>query len=198
MCPLYIIHPYQETASGDIFSLAWCPQAQALYFGCQNTSLQWFSFAIPTLGAAYASPSTSIDSALSASGTSTPTSRKAHKFFDSYPQYTRRPADLDARNPTCSSYASESTGWRTPPEGCVQSEPPRPLLAVLHVPAENVIDTAHYGYVYCMALLPSNITGSEDRPFEERGRRRLQLATGSGDSTVKVVVALPFCNVVDD
>ncbi|KAH9924603.1 Zn-dependent exopeptidase [Epithele typhae] len=184
LSPLYILHPFQETASGDLFSLVWCSQSQTLYFGCQNTSLQWFSFAIPTHVPAYFT-SASFES-VSSSGASTPTSRKAHKFFDSYPQYTRRPADLGARNPTCCSSSSPpSTGSRTPPDGCIQQESPKTPLAVLHVPQENVIDSAHYGYVYCMAHLPGNHEGSDDPPYPGPGKRRLQLLTGSGDSTVK-------------
>lgn len=186
MTPLYIIQPHQETASGDLFSLVWCPQAQALYFGCQNTSIQWFSFALPTHVPAAITSSAAAESVTS-SGTSTPTSRKAHKFFDSYPQYTRRPADLDARNPTCSSSCgSQPGGSRTPPDPCIQLGSPKLPVAVLYVPAENVIDSAHYGYVYCMAHLPSCHPGSDDPPYEEKTSRRLQLATGSGDSTVKV------------
>lgn len=44
----------------------------------------------------------------------------------------------------------------------------------LSIPPSNVIDPAHYGYIYCMVVL--------------RGDRGIQLATGSGDETVKVLV----------
>ena len=133
------------------------------------------------------------------SGRSTPTSRKAHKFFDSYPQYTRRPADLNARNPTCASRmpsstslsttppSDSSTGSRTPPDSsCVQPDALKAPTAVFQVPPENMIYSAHYGYVYCMALLPSNREGSDDHPLHRGRGQSLQLVTGSGDSTVKV------------
>lgn len=196
------MHPHLETDSGDLFSLVWCPQLQTIYFGCQNTSLQSFSFSIPTLEHASFGISLPSDGMIH-SGTSTPTSisRKAHKFFDSYPQYTRRPADLNARNPTCASClptsasgtlttsvsSSSSSGPPTPPQdGCVQDDSVKAPLATLHVLSENVVFSAHYGYVYCMALLPSNREGSDDAFYEDTHDGSLQLVTGSGDSTVKV------------
>lgn len=187
---LHILHPHLDTDSGDLFSLIWSPQLQTLYFGCQNTSLQWFSFPLITPELLSISPSLDVHSS---SGTSTPPSRKAHKFFDSYPQYTRRPADLNARNPTCASCAISTTPpsassprSRTPPDPCVQSDVVQPLLSVFQVPPENVIYSAHYGYIYCMALLPSHRDGSDDFTFEMDQDRPLQLVTGSGDSMVKV------------
>ena len=47
----------------------------------------------------------------------------------------------------------------------------------LDVPPENVIDSAHYGYVYAMAVLV-------------RGEGEVLLVTGSGDETVKVRLIL--------
>lgn len=88
--------------------------------------------------------------------------RKAHKFFDSYPQYLRKPADINARN-----------GYipgRDSPDPYV-SDIPLPQ-AYFSIPASNVIDSAHWGYVYCMSVLD-----------DENGVR---LATGSGDENVKV------------
>lgn len=43
----------------------------------------------------------------------------------------------------------------------------------MKIPILNVIDSAHYGYVYCMAVLKND--------------ERVRLATGSGDETVKVI-----------
>ncbi|KAI0754689.1 Zn-dependent exopeptidase [Daedaleopsis nitida] len=188
---LWLLHPHLETENGDLYSLAWCAQTQTLYFGCQDTSLQWFSFSSIT-------SDHRPQEALMSSGRSTPTSRKAHKFFDSYPQYTRRPADLNARNPTCGAAclpssslsttppSSSTTGSATPPDSCMHSDLLKFPSAVFQVPSENVIYSAHYGYVYCMALLPSNREGSDDPPFTKGGGHHMQLVTGSGDSTVKV------------
>lgn len=104
-----------------------------------------------------------------ASGVSTPSSstfRKAHKFFDSYPQYERREADIYANNNTPSKLLGlGSLRLDTP-------EVPQPKVCYC-IPPSNVIDSAHYGYIYCMAPL-----GESDHGF--------QFVTGSGDESVKV------------
>lgn len=89
--------------------------------------------------------------------------RKAHKFFDSYPQYQRKQADLFAKNGT----GGVKAGTSTPDDECMQPQ------AWLSITADNVIDSAHYGYVYCMTLL-----------YDTDGS--VLLATGSGDESVKV------------
>ncbi|KZT64245.1 Zn-dependent exopeptidase [Daedalea quercina L-15889] len=208
LIPLYIINPHGETDAGDLFSLVWCPVLQTLYFGCQDTSLQWFTFPSPLQTTSPSSVHFVSDDP-SSSGRSTPTSaRRAHKFFDSYPQYTRRPADLFARNPTCSSVNASHSNVHahgvslppTPPSSSASlpstsssgsparrsSSPHRPLVA-LQVPPSNAIYSAHYGYIYCMALVPSVREGSDDAPFDGTSERRdLQLVTGSGDESVKL------------
>lgn len=148
-------------AAGDLFSLSWSPGLQTIYIGCQDTSLQWYNFRAPATTHDSQSFSSSNDLSTSISGTSTPNAvRKAHKFFDSYPQHERRPADIHANNGTLRSNTPDS-----------DIAPPQ---ASLHVPGSNVIDSAHYGYIYCMALL------------QELDGGRVQLVTGSGDETVKV------------
>ncbi|KAJ3769643.1 hypothetical protein FB446DRAFT_747087 [Lentinula raphanica] len=142
--PVSIIDTYTETCAGDLYSIAWCPTLQTIYIGCQNTSLQWYRF----------TPAGSTSN----SGTTTPNGtvvRKAHKFFDSYPQFERKPADLNANNPIT-------------PNPFLSSEVPR-----LEVPATNVIESEHFGYIYCMTVLDNFDCG-------------VTLATGSGDETVKV------------
>ncbi|KIK56110.1 hypothetical protein GYMLUDRAFT_47327 [Collybiopsis luxurians FD-317 M1] len=149
--PVYIIDTYAETCAGDLFSIAWCKRFQTIYIGCQNTSLQWFTF-----------PSASnFDSC---SGTTTPNGsfiRKAHKFFDSYPQFERRPADLNANNPQTN-----------PPSRAELEELEVPRLGV---PSTNVIESEHFGYIYCMMVLDDG---------ESNGTTTL--VTGSGDETVKI------------
>ncbi|KAI0768916.1 Zn-dependent exopeptidase [Irpex lacteus] len=204
--PLFVLHPYMETDSGDLFCVNWDSVTSTVYFGCQNTSIQWLSFEsvseLPSSASDGGSSSgrsaraSSLERVLSESslrsGIATPP-RRVHKFFDSYPQYERKPADLNARNPTCSSRSpSPCLGSSTPsvsssydscvlPNGLPNSHAPQ----VLCVPPENMIWSAHYGYVYCMALAPSsNREGSDDPAIGPN--TKMQLITGSGDATVKV------------
>ncbi|KAI6129690.1 glutathione degradosome [Pisolithus croceorrhizus] len=128
---IYILYPYLETGAGDLFSLAWNSSFQIIYIGCQNTSLQWFGFSEDQIGQQIRETS---------SGVSTPT-RKVHKFFDSYPQYTHKPADRFANN----------FGSLSPPS-LERDMSANPALA-FDIPASNVIDSAHYGYVYCIAIV---------------------------------------------
>lgn len=159
---IYVLYPYLETGAGDLFSLAWNPSLQTIYIGCQNTSLQWFGFSEDQIGQRIKETS---------SGVSTP-SRKVHKFFDSYPQYTHKPADLFANNFGSFSPPSSEKGTSVN------------TASAFDIPASNVIDSAHYGYVYCMAIVPSSRAGSDD-PLSPSGRCQ-QLLTGSGDETVKL------------
>jgi len=138
--------------------LAWSPTLQTIHVGCQNTSLQWFHFSpSPSPSAS----STSLQAVVS-SGYTTPTSRKAHKFFDSYPQYLRKPADTNARNGHLGRESPDSDTYN-------DIQVPQTYLKIT---ASNVLDSAHWGYVYCMIVLD-----------DENGVR---LATGSGDEKVKV------------
>ncbi|EIN12463.1 Zn-dependent exopeptidase [Punctularia strigosozonata HHB-11173 SS5] len=161
LVPLYVINPHLETDAGDLFSLAWSVYLQTLYVGCQNTSLQCISIA-----------------GSSGSGTSTP-SRKAHKFFDSYPQYERRSADVYAMNGIAASLPLSSS------EGCIQLSAPPVAKSVLQIPPSDVIESAHYGYIYCMALMPSTREGSDDHQHGMAREEEL-LVTGSGDESFKV------------
>ena len=91
-----------------------------------------------------------------------------HKFFNSYPQTQRRLPDLQATNQITSDGLSPGAFTPTP-------------RAELNVPPRNVIDSAHYGYVYCMALMPSTGWGATTSQ-----RQPVRLVTGSGDETMKV------------
>ncbi|KII90799.1 hypothetical protein PLICRDRAFT_174166 [Plicaturopsis crispa FD-325 SS-3] len=166
LTPIYILNPYLETGAGDLFSIVWSPPLQTIFIGCQNTSLQWYDF----------QQSPEDASASGSSPGSSTSSRVAHKFFDSYPQYQRRPADIHASNglmsPTLSKLASDDYVPAAP-------------RAILRIPPTNVIDSAHYGYIYCMALLPSTRVGSDDPP-PPRDDGSTHLVTGSGDETVKL------------
>lgn len=196
-----MISPYGDTDSGDLFSLAWVPSLSTIYLGCQNTSIQWFTFTLELLQSIKDSTRedlatqsglnpTCLKNALQeagfGSGACTP--RRAHKFFDSYPQYQRRPADLNARNSVRDSIpASPLTGVPTPPSNddpCLFSQTIQPPLCSLQVSQNNVVWSAHYGYVYCMAVSPSLREGSDDSPVVKKDD--IRLVTGSGDATIKV------------
>jgi len=71
--------------------------------------------------------------------------------------------------------------------------PPVPML--LNVPEQNAIRSAHWGYIYCMALIPDaeaskSLPISSGLPIPESGVRLegkpIELVTGSGDEDVKV------------
>ncbi|KAF5327950.1 hypothetical protein D9758_016773 [Tetrapyrgos nigripes] len=162
--PVYTIDPFYESGAGDLFSLAWSPTLQTIYVGCQNTCLQWLDLSnLPTQPLSVSSSPECLQRVASSSnpdsGTVTPTTaalRKAHKFFDSYPLHERRPADIFARN----SLASSSS----------QSDDNIPRLVI---PATNVIESVHHGYIYCMSIL-------------DEGEAGVKLTTGSGDETIKM------------
>lgn len=190
--PLYVLHPSNEADAGDIFSLAWCPGLQTIIFGCQNTSIQWFDCsALEPAGSASssqtpvipdsASVASSLESDRVVGGVHSSLRRgkgKVHKFFDSYPQYERRPADEYATNGVQAVLSNDQ-------DGCVDALATTPLpLAALDIPPENVVDSAHFGYVYAMALLPSTREGSDVHPLD--GTFGWHLVTGSGDETIKV------------
>jgi hypothetical protein len=95
--------------------------------------------------------------------------RKAHKFFDSYPRGEHRPADFSAHNGSRRS----TVEWEDLPH--------------LYIPDTNTIDYAHYGYLYCMAIVPSTKLGQNDGSLKDH--EGVRLVTGSGDETVKVSYA---------
>lgn len=74
-----------------------------------------------------------------------------------------------------------ASGQATPTPLCKEGVP-KPK-AVFQVRAPNVIDSAHYGYVYSMALLPSPLESNASQ--EDRRTDEVLLITGSGDETVK-------------
>jgi len=170
-----------------LFSLTWSPSLQTIFIGCQNTLLQWFSFrdSPGTNHLSSKNPCTSMEDGTTISPEIPPTpnvslsptviSRKAHKFFDSYPQYERKPADIHANNGTKPTRITPGRG--TPDSDGSDNNntliTSQPKKACCSIPPENVIDSAHYGYIYCMALLAENDMG-------------VQIVTGSGDESVKV------------
>jgi di- and tripeptidase len=166
LSPLYSIIPYLDTESGDIYSLTYSPTLSTIYFGCQNTSIQWLdlsSVSTPSINGAK-------HQIHSESGTSTPGTpgKRLHKFWDSVPQSQRSMTPQLASVPLV--FHSSPDLGTTLISGFQE----------LHVPSENVV-LSHYGYVYSMALSPSHLYGGEERSHGE-----VYLFTGSGDEDVKV------------
>ncbi|KZW01583.1 glutathione degradosome [Exidia glandulosa HHB12029] len=154
LAPLYVIVPHGGTDAGDIFSLTFSPCLSTLFFGCQNTSLQWLDLSHPEQ--------------LPISLPERRPPSKRDRFFESGARSGTR---------TPSYYADRQTSLNL--HVLTHATEPR----VLHVPAENVIASAHYGYIYSMALLPSpHLTASD--PTREDGA--VELLTGSGDEDVKL------------
>lgn len=132
LIPLYVLDPYLQTDAGDIYSLAWSQSHETVYFGCQNTSIQWCQFGKDS---DMAPPS--------------PQPRPVHKFFaGSHPQY---------QHPMSADSASDLAPTQSPNTASSQTQ-----CTVLNIPATNIFSSAHHGYVYCMAISPSPHQGSDD------------------------------------
>lgn len=129
---LYVLDPYLQSDAGDIYSLAWSQSRETVYFGCQNTSIQWIQFGRDSVMV----PPNSHP-------------RPVHKFFaGSHPQY-QHTESLD--------FPSELVSTQSPSASSSQAQ-----SAVLSIPATNIIPSAHHGYVYCMGISPSPHQGSDD------------------------------------
>ena len=182
---LYILTPHLDTSSGDIFSLIFSPSLQTLYFGCQNTSLQWYDFS-KRMDPSAPRRTSSVDPNQTeihqfdadAELVMSLDRKKWHRFFDNTP----RIGSPVVSPPTFSTNAALS-GASTPASG-----QPR----VLQVFPQNIIHSAHFGYIYCMALLPPLQEGMEGSLDEapDKSSENVLLLTGSGDETVKVKLTL--------
>jgi len=129
---LYALDPYLQSDAGDIYSLAWSQSRETVYFGCQNTSIQWIQFG--------------KDSVVAPLSTQP---RPVHKFFaGSHPQY---------QHTIFADSASEIV-----PAPSSNVIPSQAEYVVLSIPATNIVSSAHHGYVYCMAVSPSPHQGSDD------------------------------------
>lgn len=300
-----MIHPHGETDAGDIYSLAFSytpapPSSSSsnkskgekdraiLFFGCQNTSLQWIDLSSGTLSPPLASPSSSAllssderrpkDARLQAvllattgEGESSsdydygaeleyeyefdfdsaedegdhdgeededtifigvsddhptddslpssshqpsvqkrpsrqkqarpaPPPKKPHKFFDSQHRgsQSRLPTLSSTTAPLSRADSSSSIDSTSKKQAKRRRRRPR----VLRVRSENVLESAHYGYIYCMALVPSSPSpsGGARRPFgdyaasssfapttsDSSGWDEIRFVSGSGDEDVKL------------
>lgn len=180
---LYIIRPCDNT-SGDIYSLAWDDRAGGtLYFGAQNTSIEWVNFGKPLPGRSSNGgvPSlVAVSQTLSiqqSNGTSTPGQRsgryKPHSFFDTPPADMRSGTSTPrtpVAQPVCSSRSTYLSVERE-----VEAEPE---AVEFEVDCDSIVFYAHYGYVYALETIK--------RPDGARW-----LASGSGDSDIKIWECTP-------
>lgn len=146
--------------SGDIYSLAWDDRnGGTLYFGCQNTDIEFINF-----GTIDATSDDETGSSQSCAGKTFSRSRSQrsdpNRFFD----MGRRDSDNGGCRPV------KPVGAQDVPSG---SKDGRKVV----VPAENVVNSAHYGYIYCLLTI------------DREGER--WLVSGSGDSDVKIWECLP-------
>ena len=161
LTPLYIINPFMDTDSGDIYCLCYSPTLHTVYFGCQNTSLQWFDLdEVNSRASSCSIGPEDVSEALMKQDSSSRPGSKRNKFFSD----------------------GVASGQATPTPLC-QKGVPRPR-GVYTVTASEVIDSAHFGYVYSMAILPSTLESNVEKLDKEM--EHVLLVTGSGDETVKV------------
>ncbi|KAG9017933.1 hypothetical protein FRB90_000115 [Tulasnella sp. 427] len=199
---LYVLSPFADYNSGDIFSIAFSAATHTLFLGCQNTSLQWFDLSEGSRDWNYNTKRGSTH--LGDSPQNLP-SRKPHKFFDSQPQPAGRPTPSPHPGScvlpvTPSSTLRSLPGATTPPlannhhlqmstsnstsESGDHHEDSKPAEThVLSIPQDNWVPSAHYGYIYCMAIVPEH---EIDGQVAEKQRKTVQLVTGSGDEDVKL------------
>jgi di- and tripeptidase len=184
---LCILTPHLDTSSGDIFSLIFSSTLQTLYFGCQNTSLQWYDFsktnrrcALRRTSSMDPSYTDERESDADAGLAMSLDRKKWHRFFDNTPRIGK-----PIGSPTTPSIHT-SSGTSTPSSG---------HLRVLQVSSQNIIHSAHFGYIYCMALLPNpgeSIMQCDNGGGQDKSEENVLLLTGSGDETVKVRQTSPL------
>ncbi|CUA72557.1 putative di-and tripeptidase DUG2 [Rhizoctonia solani] len=138
---------------------------------------------------------------LSSPGPQTPLSSSTppkHKFFDSFPQPAGRPVTLQRPSTAVLTTASNLSFQRpstpiaapkikkstncegTGAVGATDKNEDEPRI--LSIPSENVIHSAHYGYIYCMALV------------RDKHSDQVRLVTGSGDEETKLWELPPHHN----
>ncbi|PWN46394.1 Zn-dependent exopeptidase [Ceraceosorus guamensis] len=182
LSPLCVIHPADDRV-GDIFALKWCSELQTLYFGCQNTSLQWITL-------------TSITSAISQDEVRAVPIVRPHKFFDSGPHAGSQTRLSTSLSRSASGRSTPAAGWpRGSARGAGFSTPPLDYspsdrVRRLQVEQRHMVSSAHSGYIYALDLLQK-----PDRHLDGGGQRRggskHMLVSGSGDEDIKLWSCTP-------
>lgn len=118
VCTIYSVYDI-----GDIFSVAWTPAHERVFFGAQNASIQWFDF-----------HGSEADFSMKAADPSGLPSRRFSKFFDS-------------KGPGGKLAPQQKLLQKSHPSEVADGVSTQILL---EVPPTNVVKFAHHGYVYCM------------------------------------------------
>ena len=137
--------------------MTWCENDQTLYLGCQNTAVQWIQ-----LGHVWDAPKAPLRES------------RPHKFFDSL----SRSQQLAEEGSSLAAYHADMLVRRSAvvrPDGA-QADAPAPVRT-FSVDHECVAVSAHYGYIYSLALL--------------EGSGPPVLASGGGDGCVRLWLHSP-------
>lgn len=159
---------YSVTDIGDIFSLRYIDSLQTLVFGCQNASLLYLDNVFHRLDDIRKSQECNI-------------SRLPHKRYDKF---------FDSNGPT---------GSASPPPGSEESslamvsmdeEMSSTPSAILEIPAENIVNYAHNGFIYSICELDTqfrDIFQQECADCKERPSQTCQyIISGGGDGVCKI------------
>ncbi|WFD47185.1 hypothetical protein GLX27_001833 [Malassezia furfur] len=161
--PIALIYPASDN-TGDILAMAWCPSVHTLFLGCQDTSIQWISITPEKLQ----EPLHNV-----------PNSRP-HKFFDSMSRAMEGMSDeLPLAVRTAEQLIRRTAVHRMDPatnqvdlvDDASTVHAPK-QMSVLAVSKTCAIPSAHFGYVYSLAVVSNH-----DGPL---------LASGAGDETIRL------------
>ncbi|KAI8054339.1 hypothetical protein BDF22DRAFT_678621 [Syncephalis plumigaleata] len=151
---LYIVHALPGV--GDILALAYSDKTGFLYFGCQNTSIQWFDTKNRDKLAESYEARTPLDD-ISGAG----------RFFRQGPI---QPTSFTVVSDT-SSNASVPPSEISESEESMSDDPP---VRRYYVRENDVIASSHYGYIYSLLLADLSYMGGQ------------VLLSGAGDGDVKI------------
>ncbi|KAG9315550.1 glutathione degradosome [Chiua virens] len=152
---VYILHPYLEIGAGDLFSWLGILSYNPFTLGVRTRRYSGSTFL----------------SKLSRNRSLLGHPRPLAKFTNSLTVILNTPTN-------------QPISWQTNISCSLSLVTSSCCNNVIEIPASNVLDSAHFGYVYCMTMIPSQRTGSDDAALQSDAM--YHLLTGSGDETVKI------------
>lgn len=178
---LYTVYTIHDI--GDVFSVAWIPKYEVLALGSQNASIHWLQLYDKTTYITTQDPS------------SLP-SHRPDRFFDSKgpggkmaPQQhqTRRlVAESAARTKQQKKRANISNASESSDSSSTEFEESMDVQ-LLEIPPKNVIQYAHFGYVYSLLIVKRKYTsfGHSSSTNGSHNDDDELLVSGGGDGTVR-------------